>query len=153
MIALKYVGLVLGIILWGVVVQNFLTVSEPRVWMLVYRGAFIVLLSYGLYRLMRSIKVEAPEASSTGKRTAKALSFKNPQNGYEVEIESPWAYTLLFGGFYFLRHGAVFQAIVALILSLCTAGLAWLVYPFFAKNLIRETYLRKGWVEVGGQAA
>ena len=73
------------------------------------------------------------------------LKFKNPQNGYIVTTDSHGAYTLLFGGLYFAKHGAWGQAVIAFIVSIFTAGIAWVIYPFFARKSIQDTYLRKGW--------
>lgn len=78
----------------------------------------------------------------------KTYKFKNPQNGYVIETEAPWAWTLLFGGLYFIRHGAWGQAIIAFIVSAMTIGTAWLIYPFFAAKIIRDAYLRRGWSAV-----
>ena len=34
----------------------------------------------------------------------------------------------------------------ALLAAIVTGGLSWLVYPFFAKGIMRTHYLRKGWM-------
>lgn len=34
------------------------------------------------------------------------------------------------------------------VLALVTAGIAWLIYPSFARGIMRTHYLRKGWEEV-----
>jgi 3-isopropylmalate dehydratase small subunit len=33
-------------------------------------------------------------------------------------------------------------------LALVTAGISWVIYPFFAKDIIARNYLRKGWIPV-----
>jgi len=73
------------------------------------------------------------------------VKFKNPQNGYIIKTDSHGAYALLFGGFYFAKHGAWAQAIISFIVALFTAGISWLIYPFFARKIITDNYLRKGW--------
>ena len=77
-----------------------------------------------------------------------ALAFKNPVNGHIVEIYNPFGCTLLFGLFYFAKHEAWAAAIISAGALLLTYGLAWFIIPFFARAVIRNTYLRKGWMEL-----
>jgi len=75
--------------------------------------------------------------------------FKNPSNNYTEEISSfAWLWVLIFGGFYFLFKGAIRHFFLYLFFSLLTVGLAWLIYPFFARDIIRNHYRRQGWIEV-----
>ena len=76
------------------------------------------------------------------------LVFVNPDNNYTVTHTCPWLWSLLFGIFYFIYVGAWTHAVIGLILALITGGLSWLVYPFFAKKILINNYLNKGWVQV-----
>jgi hypothetical protein len=74
--------------------------------------------------------------------------FENPLNGYR-EIGGTgysWLACLLFGPIYFAVKGAWRHAIVSGILGVCTLGLSWLVYPFFARDIVNRSYLQRGWV-------
>jgi hypothetical protein len=77
-----------------------------------------------------------------------SLQFKNPSNGYIEESTSPWLWCLLFGAFYFAVKGVWRHFFIAGVLAICTFGLSWLIYPFFADDIIRTAYLRRGWTEV-----
>ena len=73
--------------------------------------------------------------------------FKNPSNGYTEEIGgSTWFWCLLFGCFYFAYKGIWPHFIIGIALAVLTAGLSWLVYPFFAKGIVEKSYKQKGWV-------
>jgi hypothetical protein len=76
------------------------------------------------------------------------MKFKNAQTGYVEECSHPWLWTLLFGSFYFAFKGDWIQTFISAFIALLTSGLSWLVYPFFAKKIIRRNYLLKGWIEV-----
>lgn len=75
------------------------------------------------------------------------MRFKNPTNGYEITTDSEWAYALLFGPLYFAKHGAWGHAIANFVLALLTFFLSSIVYSAKAKEIVRDTYLRKGWTE------
>lgn len=76
------------------------------------------------------------------------MKFKNPQNGYIVETNHPGLWTLIFGCFYLAKHGAWGFALIAFVAALLTAGISWLIFPFFGGKIIRDSYLRKGWIEL-----
>ncbi len=76
------------------------------------------------------------------------MRFKNPLNGYVEEVTAPWLWTLLFGTIYFAVRGVWTHAVVSLIFAVCTAGISWLIYPFFATGIFRRYYLQKVWIEV-----
>lgn len=76
------------------------------------------------------------------------MKFRNPANGYVEEVSSPALWVLLFGCFYFAVKGVWAHFVVGFIVAAFTFGFSWLVYPFFASNIMRSHYLRKGWVEV-----
>lgn len=29
-----------------------------------------------------------------------------------------------------------------------TAGVSWLIYPFFGKDIVRKNFLRNGWIQI-----
>lgn len=76
--------------------------------------------------------------------------FRNPANGYVVKAtgELPLLWTFLLGPFYLGYKGLWGHAFLLLLTTVGTAGLAWLVYPFFAGSLIRKRYLEAGWQPV-----
>lgn len=78
------------------------------------------------------------------------MRFKNPANNYVEELTAPWLWTLLFGPLYFASRGVWSHALISLVLALLTAGVSWLIYPFFASVLVQRHYLRSGWVPVPG---
>jgi uncharacterized protein (DUF58 family) len=73
--------------------------------------------------------------------------FRNPHNGYTVRLGRPFLWCLLFGAFYFAIRGIWPHALFSLILALMTGGISWLIYPFFARRIIRKHYLERGWAE------
>jgi hypothetical protein len=85
--------------------------------------------------------------------------FQNPSNGYTEEVGCAFLWCFLFGIFYFMvkrqwAHVAVLAMLI--VLSILTYGIALpfllvimlFVYPFFAKGIVRRSYLRKGWIPV-----
>jgi len=70
------------------------------------------------------------------------------KSGYIENCKAPALFTLLFGPLYFIFKGTVRHAIIALILGLLTNGITILIYPFFAKKILRGHYGRKGYTEV-----
>jgi hypothetical protein len=76
------------------------------------------------------------------------VKFRNPTNGYIEEVQFPGLWTFLFGGLYFATKGIWTHFIAGFVLAVCTFGVSWFIYPFFASDIIRSHYLRKGWVEV-----
>jgi hypothetical protein len=81
------------------------------------------------------------------------MTFRNPANGYEEQYDQAWLWCLLFGGFYFAAKGIWTHAVVGLGLAVMTVGLSWFVYPFFAEQIVRRHYLRRGWTLVVEPAA
>ncbi len=80
------------------------------------------------------------------------MTFRHPANGHTVTARKSFLWCLLFGCFYFMKHDAWSSALIALAAAIFTGGLAWLIYPFFAKGIIRKNYLRKGWTEISDGA-
>jgi cytochrome b len=80
------------------------------------------------------------------------MSFRNPSNDYVEEVSAPAFFTLLFGCIYFAVRGVWTHAIAAFLLAIVTFGFSWLIYPFFAGQIMRTHYLRKGWEQVDQRA-
>jgi hypothetical protein len=74
--------------------------------------------------------------------------FRNPANGYEEDVGMPWLWCLLFGCIYFATRGIWTHALAALLLAIVTFGASWLIYPLFARGIVDQHYLRKGWVPI-----
>lgn len=81
------------------------------------------------------------------------MKLKNPETGEVVEI-SPfvWVWVLLFGVFYFAFKGMWTHVLAGTLFAIVTMGLSWLIYPFFATDIMRKHYLRKGWIEIPPEA-
>jgi PEGA domain len=77
------------------------------------------------------------------------MLFRNPTNNYAEEVSIPGLWTFLFGTFYFIAKGIWTHALLSALLALCTFGISWLIYPFFASGIVRAHYGKKGWVEIG----
>ena len=76
------------------------------------------------------------------------MKFRNLQNGFEEEVSCPGLWCLIFGALYLAVKGAWGHALASFVIALCTMGLSWLLYPFFASEIVRTSYLRRGWTEV-----
>ena len=76
------------------------------------------------------------------------MIFENQQNGYREEANMPFLWCLLFGVLYFAVKGIWRHAFIAALAAILTAGVSWLVYPFFAGSIVRAEYLKKGWLEI-----
>ena len=75
------------------------------------------------------------------------LQFAHPMNDHVVKVRAPWLWTLLFGPLYLAFHEAWGPALISFVVMCATVGLSWIVYPFFARAIVRNAYLRKGWQE------
>ena len=73
-------------------------------------------------------------------------SFRNPTNNYVENFSLAWLWCLLFGSFYFAFRGVWMHAILSAVLAIVTGGLSWLFYPFFARRILINHYLREGWI-------
>jgi len=104
----------------------------------------LVLTCFVVRTLFNFMKSPSTSASSA----PVGLRFRNPANGYTETISSPGLWTFLFGCFYFGAKGIWVHAAASLVLAVMTAGISWLVYPFFASRFIRQHYLRSGWIEL-----
>lgn len=73
------------------------------------------------------------------------MTFTRPSNGFTVRLRAPRFWTFLFGPLYFAAHGVWSHAFISFVAALFTAGLSWLVYPWFAPHILERAYLRNGW--------
>jgi hypothetical protein len=76
------------------------------------------------------------------------LQFKNPWNGYTEEVKECELWVFLFAPIYFLYRGIWTHAALSLIIGFFTYGVSVFVYPFFAKRIIIQHYLRNGWTRI-----
>jgi len=74
-----------------------------------------------------------------------AVILESPTGQRKIDLSNVFLWTLLFGSFYFAYLGIWDSAIVSGILAVFSGGISILIYPFFAKRIIVETYLKKGW--------
>src|SRR5579859_1543398 len=91
---------------------------------------------------------------------AEIMKFRNPMNGYIEEKQYPALGALLFGGLYLIGSGLWAPFLIYLILAIAfltalgPGGLLLIVImnvtlAVGASSMIRESYLKKGWTEVG----
>ena len=73
------------------------------------------------------------------------MNFRHSQTNFVVTCNYPFLWTLIFGCFYFLEKGNYKHAIISLLAAGCTAGISWFIYPFFAKGIMTNYYLKKGY--------
>jgi len=76
------------------------------------------------------------------------MRFEQPTNGHVEEVDGAWFYTLIFGCFYLAYKGAWAAAVISFFAAMLTVGLSWLVMPVFADELIRKSFLSRGWKEL-----
>jgi len=93
--------------------------------------------------------VLASGADHTRKMTT---TFENSKNGYRVKVSGFWSFfwTILIGPFYFLARGNTRHFFFGLFLALIV--FPWLIYPFFAANILRTMYLERGYSVVEKRA-
>ncbi len=118
-----------------------------------YSVTVVVLLAYGVYlhreraRLAAQLPREVADALQSNAEPT-VLRFRNPENGSTEEVSHPGLWTLLFGSFYFALRREWAHALASFIAALLSFGLSWLVYPFFAHEIMRVHYLKSGWEEL-----
>ena len=79
----------------------------------------------------------------------KTHSFKHPVNGYIKTVTiDVWIFAALFGAFYFAYKGVWSHALISLVLAILTGGISHLIYCWFARGILKEHYLTKGWTEI-----
>lgn len=77
------------------------------------------------------------------------MVFENPTNGYRENVSSlTWLWALIFGAFFFAYKGIWRHFVIGIIAGILTAGISWFIYPFFAKRIVTNNYLRQGWRSV-----
>ncbi|EKD55861.1 MAG: hypothetical protein ACD_59C00015G0002 [uncultured bacterium] len=69
----------------------------------------------------------------------------NAYNNHQIIVSNAGLYCFLFGAFYLAYKGIWGHAILAIILGIFTGGISWLIYPFFAHNIIVNHYLERGY--------
>ena len=77
-----------------------------------------------------------------------AVLFKNPRTGDQLSIVNAAAWTLLFGPLYFVHRGIWSHAAISLVVAVVTYGFGWLVYPVFARRIVRKHLLAQGWAAI-----
>jgi len=78
----------------------------------------------------------------------KKMKFMNPENNYVETSDNCGLWVFLFPQIYFAAKGVWTHLVASVLLMPFTLGLSWLIYPFFAGQVVRTHYLRKGWKEV-----
>jgi hypothetical protein len=78
----------------------------------------------------------------------KSLQFKNPANNHVEDCRGALIWCFLFGPFYLAYKGLWGWAILSIGAALATAGIFWLILPFFVEPVLRKHFLLKGWTEV-----
>ncbi len=71
--------------------------------------------------------------------------FENPANGYKEQVKASWLWCFLFGPAYFALKSVWTHMVFSAVLALCTGGISWFIYPFFARDIIEKNYYRRGW--------
>lgn len=71
----------------------------------------------------------------------------HPLNGSTEQIWQGFSWPCLFLGFlWYLYKGLWGWGLIALILALCTFGLSWFVFPFFANEQHAKSLMAKGYL-------
>jgi len=87
------------------------------------------------------------------------MQFKNPKNGYVETRTFPWLWALFFGIFYYIASGLWTIVIILTLLmvmlfmlmgddSIAIIVLVHIGLAMAASSLVRNSYLKNGWVEV-----
>jgi hypothetical protein len=128
--------------------QSTLSIGEAA--FLIKPLAFLfVLICFFILAIVQIRKADKQQSNAGRNSSALTASrFRNPANGYEEDASSSWLWCFLFGPLYFALKGIWTHAAFSAGLAILTCGISWLFYPFFAKSIIRRSYLRKGWIAV-----
>jgi hypothetical protein len=70
------------------------------------------------------------------------------KNGTRVDITFSWLWVFLFGVLYFAYHGNWKHFAISFLLAIFTNGLSWLIYPFFARPIMRQHFLEQGYMPI-----
>lgn len=78
------------------------------------------------------------------------MKFRHPLNGYTQGVTQLGAFLgcLTFGVFYFAYKGVWKHFLISALAAMCTVGISWIVYPFFAYKCVVHSYLERGWKPV-----
>lgn len=81
-------------------------------------------------------------------KTSKSVgNAYHPINGAIEEIFEGFSWPcFFFGALWFLQKGMWGWAIISFILSVCTWGVAWLIFPFFANSLHADSLIKRGYL-------
>ena len=71
--------------------------------------------------------------------------FRHSETNSVVTCNQAFMWTFIFGSFYFLLKGVYKHAITSLALAVFTGFMSWFIYPFFAKGIMTNYYLKKGY--------
>jgi hypothetical protein len=78
----------------------------------------------------------------------------HPINGATVEVWEGFSWPcLFFGSLWYISKGMWGLGVISLVLAVCTLGISWLIFPFFAnehhaQSLLKQGYLNeKQWAE------
>jgi hypothetical protein len=83
----------------------------------------------------------------------RSLKFQNPANGHVEDCSGAMVWCFLMGPFYLGFKGMWGWAVGGVLVAILTAGLFWLVLPFFVEILLAKHYLQKGWSELPVEGA
>jgi len=79
--------------------------------------------------------------------STRAGSMCHPANGFEVPVYEGFSWPcLLVGIFWYISKGMWAMACISAVIAICTGGLAWLVFPFFANKQYTEFLLKQGYI-------
>jgi hypothetical protein len=77
-------------------------------------------------------------------------NYMNPSNKYTETVSSlAWLWVLFFGPVYLALKGVWRHVFISIVLT--PFGLPWLVYPFYAKSILHNNYLRMGWIPIDSE--
>ena len=116
------------------------------------RGDYVHVERGGTYYKKSLSHEESRPIFNVGGNRNMQSAYTNPANNYTEYVSYPGLWTLLFGFFYFASKGIWRHAIVSLLLAGPTFGLSWLIYPFFAADIVESHYLGKGWVKASDRS-
>ena len=102
-------------------------------------NAFVI-----LFFITTLVIIFLPRASIT----VKVMRFRSPINkDYSEEVSNfCWLWVLLFAPIYFAVKGNWRHALISFLLFWTIVS--WFIYPFYAKTIMRNHYLRNGWKEI-----
>jgi hypothetical protein len=75
------------------------------------------------------------------------MRFQHPTSGYVEETNPGWGAAFV-APIYFAIHHAWGHAIGSAVVGLCTYGVGWVIWGCYAKRIVHQAYVRRGWREV-----